>query len=180
MFKVIHMWKCRNVRTTLPKIHLQKYMVKEEANYWAKKAVSFKHLHAKKEKDSANGMLSLYNAIVYREKKSIYFREAEFVITKGTSFFPSIPLTPKLTCPSQQHFFYSWCWRWMLSQTEVTKSPRLRGDLHSNRQYQGNKTTNHSFVVLTTIVIMIRSIIIHNKWSYFNGHQGKKPTWLEK
>ncbi len=93
MFIVIHMWKCRNVRTTLPKIHLQKYMVKEEANYWAKKAVSFKHLHAKKEKDSANGMMSLYNAIVYRKKESIYFREAEFVITKGTSFFPSIPDT---------------------------------------------------------------------------------------
>ncbi len=137
MFIVIHMWKCRNVRTTLPIIHLQKYMVKEEANYWAKKAVSFKHLHAKKEKDSANGMMSLYNAIVYR-KKIIHLFQGSRV------------------CDHQGHHFFSPAFLWHLnwpgrhSNTSSTagvddecfnKRKWQNLHLHSNRQYQGNKTT---------------------------------------
>lgn len=167
MFIVIHMWKCRKVRTTLSKIHLQKYMVKEAANYWAKKAVSFKHLHAKKRKM----VWWVFIMLVYRKKE----KKNPFISGKQSLWSPRAPVFSPA-------FLWHINWPGCHSNTsstagvddecfnkqEVTKSPQLRGDLHWNRQYQGNK--NNSFVVLTTIVIMIRSIIIHNKWSYFNGH----------
>lgn len=63
------MLKCRKVRTTLPKIHLQKYIVTDEkqaANYWVKKAVRKNTYMHKKEKDGANGMMGLYNASVQK------------------------------------------------------------------------------------------------------------------
>lgn len=65
-------------------------MVKEEANYWAKKAVSFKHLHAKKRK-TAQMVLWVFIMLVYRkkEKKKIHlFRGNRVCDHQGHQFIP--------------------------------------------------------------------------------------------
>lgn len=80
MFIVIHMWKCRKVRTALPKIHLQKYMVSEAANYWAKKAVCFNTYMHKKRK-TAHTLWWVFIMLVYRNK------EKKIHLFWGSSFF---------------------------------------------------------------------------------------------
>lgn len=135
MFIVIHMWKCRKVRTALPKIHLQKYMVSEAANYWAKKAVCFNTYMHKKRK-TAHTLWWVFIMLVYRNKE----KKNPFILGKQF-FFPNIPLIHKLTWLSRQHFS-SGVDNECYNKQEVTISTApQRGDLHSNRQYQGNKTT---------------------------------------